>query len=428
MVATTRIQQRYDHRLRDLVRSTGDVGHATRRGVPRSTARGWMTSTCSKVITVDVVDMDVRRLQQEVLTLRKRVERLVAILRLVVVLLKVSGFSLARARIPDGARKVSLLRVIDRSRSVLPLRVVLRVLRLSQSRYHSWKREGECGLNDMPSCPRSAPQQLTRTEVETIKQMVTCDQYRHVPTGTLAVLAQRLGKVFASPTTWYRLVRLHKWRRPRRRIHPSKPKVGIRASAANEIWHIDTTLIRLIDGTRAYLHAIIDNFSRRILAWKVSASFDPNTTAELLLSASRGLVDEKPTLLADGGVENFNHAVDELVNSGLLRRLLAMTEISFSNSLIESWWRTIKHQWLYLNTLDTVKTLEKLVAFYVDEHNMRLPHSAFRGQTPDEMYFGNGNPIPAELEAANKAARQSRMEVNRATSCPTCELLVSIAN
>ncbi len=247
MFSTTRILRRYDHRLRDLVRSTEDIGHATRRGVPRSTARGWLTSSRAKIVTIDVVDLDVLRLQQEVLALRKRVERLVAMLRLVVVLLKVSGFSLASARIPEGGQKVSLLRAIDRSRSVLPLRVALRVLRLSQSRYHAWKREDECGLKDMPSCQRSSPQQLTRAEVETIKEMVTCEGYRHVPTGTLAVLAQRLGKVFASPTTWYRLVRLHKWRRPRRRIHPSKPKVGIRASAANEIWHVDTTLIRLID-------------------------------------------------------------------------------------------------------------------------------------------------------------------------------------
>ena len=76
----------------------------------------------------------------------------------------------------------------------------------------------------------------------------------------------------------------------------------------------------------------------------------------------------------------------------------------------------------------SVRTVAKLVAFYVDEHNMRLPHSAFRGQTPDEMYFGTGSPIPDELEAARTAARQSRMAVNRTTSCPTCERFVSIAN
>jgi putative transposase len=102
-----------------------------------------------------------------------------------------------------------------------------------------------------------------------------------------------------------------------------------------------------------------------------------------------------------------------------------MTEITFSNSPIESRWRTLKHQWLYLNTLDTVRTLKKLVAFYVDEHNSRLPHSAFRGQTPDEMYFGTGGHIPDQLAAARKAARQSRMKLNRAMSCGTCVPLKS---
>jgi putative transposase len=81
-----------------------------------------------------------------------------------------------------------------------------------------------------------------------------------------------------------------------------------------------------------------------------------------------------------------------------------------------------------LNTLDTVSRLEKLVTFYVDEHNMRLPHSAFRGQTPDEMYFGTGTHIPEKLDAAKKVARQSRTEVNRATSCRTCEPLVALAS
>ena len=150
------------------------------------------------------------------------------------------------------------------------------------------------------------------------------------------------------------------------------------------------------------------------------STFNPGTTAELLLVGVSGLVDTRPTLLVDGGVENYNSAVDELVDSGLLKRLLAQTDISFSNSLIESWWRGLKHQWLFLNTLDTVSRLEKLVAFYVEEHNARLPHSAFRGPTPDEMYYSTGDAIPKELEAATIAARRSRMEVNRAMTCTTC--------
>jgi transposase-like protein len=256
--------------------------------------------------------------------------------------------------------------------------------------------------------------------------MVTSDEYRHVPTGTLARLAERLGKVFASPTTWYRLVRAHQWRRPRQRVHPAKPKVGIRASRANEIWHVDTTLIRLLDGSRAYLHAVVDNFSRRILAWHVAGTFHPGVTAQLLLDASKSMTSDKPMVLVDGGVENFNSAVDKVVESGLLKRVLAQTEIHFSNSLIESWWRVLKHQWLYLNTLDSVTTVRKLVAFYVEQHNRHLPHSAFRGQTPDEMYFGIGSDIPKQLAASRIDARQLRMEANRKQTCPRCEEIFSI--
>ena len=86
--------------------------------------------------------------------------------------------------------------------------------------------------------------------------MVTALEHRPVPTGTLAVLAQRLGTVWASPSTWYHLVRKFGWRRPRLRVHPAKSKVGLRTTRADEMWHIDTTVIRLLDGSRAYLHAV----------------------------------------------------------------------------------------------------------------------------------------------------------------------------
>jgi hypothetical protein len=81
------------------------------------------------------------------------------------------------------------------------------------------------------------------------------------------------------------------------------------------------------------------------------------------------------------------------------RALLAFTELKFSNSMIEAWWRSLKHHWLFLHPLESVATVRRLVAFYVDEHNHVLPHSAFRGQTPDEMYFGTGDGVPADLRS-----------------------------
>lgn len=84
MSSTTRMQRKYDHRLRDLIRSTGDINHATERGIPRSTARGWLTGTPREVVSVDEVGLDVVKLQQEVLALRRRLERLIALLRIVI--------------------------------------------------------------------------------------------------------------------------------------------------------------------------------------------------------------------------------------------------------------------------------------------------------------------------------------------------------
>jgi hypothetical protein len=227
MSSTTRSQRRYDHRLQALVQSTRDIGLAIQHGVPRSTARGWLTRTSTEVVTLDVLELDTVRLQHEVLRLRRRIARLVSLLRFVVIALKVSDLSLSQFRLPAGTAKLQLLQAIERTRTQFPLRVVLRVIGLSHARYHAWTREDQCRLDDRTSCPRSSSQQLTPHEVNTIKEMVTSDEYRHVPTRILARLAQRLGRVFASPTTWHRLVRDHKWRRPRLRVHPAKPKVGI---------------------------------------------------------------------------------------------------------------------------------------------------------------------------------------------------------
>jgi putative transposase len=149
----------------------------------------------------------------------------------------------------------------------------------------------------------------------------------------------------------------------------------------------------------------------------------------VLLDASQGATPSEatPVVLADAGVENVNAQVDDLVATGVLRRVLAFTELKFANSMIEAWWRSLKHQWLFLHSLDSVATIRRLVAFYVDEHNRVLPHAAFLGQTPDEMYFGTGGGVPTDLTSRAAAARRARVEANRSASCATCPSLNAAA-
>ena len=95
--------------------------------------------------------------------------------------------------------------------------------------------------------------------------------------------------------------------------------------------------------------------------------------------------------------------------------------------MIEAWGRSLKHHGLFLHALDSVATVRRLVAFYVHEHNHVLPHSAFRGQTPDEMYFGTGDAVPGELMSRATAARCARVVANRSASCQACPSLNAAA-
>lgn len=417
-----RSRRAYDHRLREHVLRSGPTSLGCRLTIPRSTIWSWRRRGLRPVVTIELLDQDCQHLRESIAKLERRFRVLAAVVRLLLAIVRVSGFSLAGRRLPDGAAKADILRAIESAQPWLPLALILRVLHLEPARYHAWRHaSAACALDDRSSCPRTNPGQLTVTEVASVKAMVLAPELRHMPLRTLALYAQRVGKVFASVTTWAKLVREHGWRRPRRRIHPPKPTVGVRARQPNEAWHVDTTVIKLLDGTRAYVHAVIDNFSRKILAWTVAAHLEPTSTCQVLLAAGKHLVSPgRPVLYADSGIENINNAVDDTLFSACLQRVLAQVDVTFSNSMIEAFWRSLKHQWLYLNSPDSIERLPALVAFYVEQHNTQMPHAAFHGQTPDEMYFGTATALPAELAAARDLARAARLAANRGLSCDRC--------
>ena len=164
--------------------------------------------------------------------------------------------------------------------------------------------------------------------------------------------------------------------------------------APGELLHLDVTIIKLLDGTRMYLHAIIDNYSRRILSWTL--------------------------LVSDAGSENVNRNVDDVLDGIDLERVLAQIDVTYSNSMIEAFWRSLKHSWLYLHGLETESEVRRLIAFYVEAHDDVIPHSAFDGQTPNEVFFGTGDSVVAKLAAERVPAQTKRMDRNRSVGCGVC--------
>jgi putative transposase len=392
-----RSRRTYDDRIQEAICESGDRDLFPELNIPRSTIRSWIHRGTTDVVSCDLADDDRGELVAEIERLRRRTTLLGAVVGLLIAMLRASKIQLDYERLPEGAAKRILLRAIKRSKKTLPLSAALRITRLSASRYHSWCRaEVGCDLDDQPSCPRLFPSRLTPDEVENMRRMVESDDHRHIALRALALHAQRIEKIIASPSTWYRLVKNAGWRRPRNRVYPAKPKVGIRANAPCELLHLDVTIIRLLDGTRAYLHAVIDNYSRRILSWTLEERLGSGGTCRILREAVVQLQNcpEQMIVVADSGSENVNGAVDDLLDGEALTRVLAQVEITFSNSMIEAFWRSLTHSWFYLHSLDSFAALRRLTEFYVKAHDGRkrsfrvVPHTAFEGQTPDEMYFG----------------------------------------
>ena len=127
-------------------------------------------------------------------------------------------------------------------------------------------------------------------------------------------------------------------------------------------------------------------------------------------------------VLADSGSENVNGAVDGVLDDEELRRVLAQVEVTFSNSMIEAFWRSLRHSWLYLHSLESFTALRQLVDFYVDPHNGVMPHSAFQGQTPNEIFFAIGEDIAKNFGDARRMAREKLTNENRSAACDACVL------
>ncbi len=125
-------------------------------------------------------------------------------------------------------------------------------------------------------------------------------------------------------------------------------------------------------------------------------------------------------LVSDSGSDNVNRPVDDELEGIDLERVLAQIDITYSNSMIETFWRSLKHSWLYLHGLETESELRRLIAFYVESHNEVMPHPAFQGQTSNEMFFGTRDAVVSRLASARVQAQAERLARNRSLGCGFC--------
>lgn len=153
---------------------------------------------------------------------------------------------------------------------------------------------------------------------------------------------------------------------------------------ANKVWSADITYIRLERGY-AYLAAIIDWYSKKILAWKLSNTIDTHLTTSVLNEAL--LKYDKPDIF--NSVQGVQYTAKEhikILSDSNINISMDTKGRSIDNIAIERFWRTLKYENVYPASYDTLNKAKKGIKEYIDTYNSERLHSSIGYITPDEAY------------------------------------------
>src|SRR6202166_189748 len=180
---------------------------------------------------------------------------------------------------------------------------------------------------------------------------------------------------------------------PRHKIYPYLLR-GLAVERANQVWCMDITYIPMARGF-VYLAAVVDWFSRRVLAWRVSITMEVDFCLEAVEEA-----------LARHGKPNiFNTDQGSQFTSAPFTGLLLKNGIAISmdgrgawrdNVFVERLWRSVKYEEVYLRAYETVGEARASICRYLDFYDGRRTHSSLDGRTPDQPYFTS---LPLRLAA-----------------------------
>ena len=153
----------------------------------------------------------------------------------------------------------------------------------------------------------------------------------------------------------------------------------------NQAWASDLTYLPMAEGF-AYLVAILDLYSRKVLSFRVSNSMSADVCVEALEEA----------LARYGAPEIFNtdqgsQFTDDDFTAPLLAKGVRVSMDGkgrwVDNVFVERLWRSVKYEDIYLHAYETVRDVRAALTTYFSFYNVGRPHQSLDYRTPDEMYF-----------------------------------------
>ena len=279
--------------------------------------------------------------------------------------------------------------------------------------YERWMLEGKVRADGRPAASRPAPAHKL-TDVERQRMIAVCHEPRFAdlpPSQIVPRLADE-GTYLASEASFYRVLRAKGEQQHRgRAARPvaSEPPRHL-ATGPNCVWVWDITFLACsaVVGQFFYLYAILDLWSRMIVAWEVHEQESGELAAELVEKAAwREHLRRRPLILhADNGAAPTAYTLKAKLEALGIRPSYSRPGVSDDNAHMEAWFRTAKYRPSYptkgFADIEAARVwVLKLVNWYNGEHL----HSAIGFVTPAQRHAGDASGLLALRKGVYEAAR-----------------------
>ena len=168
------------------------------------------------------------------------------------------------------------------------------------------------------------------------------------------------------------------------KIYPYLLK-GVDINRPNQVWATDITFIPMPKGF-AYLVAIIDIYSRKVLSWRLSNTMD----ASFCVLALKDAIEKYGTpdiFNTDQGSQFTCEAFTSVLKKHGIKISMDGKGRWIDNVFIERVWRSLKYEEVYLKAYDSMSHARGSIGNYFDFYNQERRHYSLERQTPDTIYF-----------------------------------------
>jgi transposase InsO family protein len=316
-------------------------------------------------------------------------------------------------------QKLAILRAV--ACSPLPVTEALARLDVPASTYYRWRRafrrQGRQGLQDASPHKGRVWNQLLPDERDKILEVAMV--YPEWSPREIAVHLADYAGFTASETTVYRLLKRTGWIKPRIvKTFPAGREYHSKTNRPNEQWQTDATYLHAKNWGWYYLISVLDDFSRRILAWKLQPCMDADAFSEVIELACEATGIEsvpppdRPRLVTDRGSALISRNFGDYLEAHGLGHILASPYHPQTNGKIERYHRSCKERVL-LEVWETPMALEREIARFIGFYNRRRYHEALGNVTPDDVYFGRREAILTRRAALKTETFARRRASNR---------------